>query len=391
MYVVAMTSRVSGHKAIPGPFLRRPSAETVSANERLLLDLVRRSEGVSRADLARTTGLTGQSISRIVDELVERGLMRLGPSTTKGARGQPTAPVSLRPDAVYTVGVSLMTDALALGLMNFEGELLASVHAPLTSTAVDEVLGVVRAFIDQTFDRLALDRRRLLGAGLGVTGYFVGAGGRVNPPRHLESWALIDLVEVCGEGLGLPVWVDNDGNVAAVGEGLNGVGRWADNFAYLYFAAGFGGGLVADGRPFRGAHGNAGEFASILPADYESPNLERLRTLVADGGRPFGNLGEMLNAFDLAWPGVDRWLDEAERSVGLVVSAISAIADPDAIVLGGRLPPVLAEALIPRLFYFNPPRRDHPRPVPRVVTSEVRGDAALIGAAALPLKALFFG
>ena len=386
-----MTSRASGPLSIPGPFLRRPSTEAVSANERLLLDLVRRADGLSRADLARKTGLTGQSISRIVDELVERGLMRLGPSITRGARGQPTAPVSLQPDAVHVVGVSLMTDALALGLMNFQGELVASTRVALTSTMVETVVADIRAFIDETFERLALDRQRLLGVGLGVTGYFVGEGARVNPPPHLEAFALIDLVEVFGAALGLPVWVDNDGNVAAVGESLNGVGRWADSFAYLYFAAGFGGGLVAEGRAFRGAHGNAGEFASVLPADYESPNLERLRTLVAEGGHAFANLGEMLDVFDPTWPGVDRWLDEAERSVGLVVSAISAITDPDAIVLGGRLPTALAHALIPRLSYFNPPRRDRPRPAPRIVVSEVAEDAALIGAAALPLKALFFG
>lgn len=386
-----MTSRASGPSRIPGPFLRRPPTEAVSANERLLLDLVRRAEGVSRADLARKTGLTGQSISRIVDELVERGLMQLGPTVTRGARGQPTAPVSLRPDAAYVVGVSLMTDALAMGVMNFEGTLLTSTQRPLQPVSVDGVLSQIRDYIDDTFERLALDRRRLLGVGLGVTGYFVGEGARVNPPPHLDAFALIDLVEVFGEGLGLPVWVDNDGNVAAVGESLNGVGRWAESFAYLYFAAGFGGGLVADGQAFRGAHGNAGEFASVLPPDYESPNLERLRTLVAEEGRAFATLGAMLEVFDPAWPGVDRWLDEAERSVGLVISAISAITDPDAIVLGGRLPPVLAERLIPRLAYFNPPRRDRPRPAPRIVISEVAGDAALMGAAALPLKAHFFG
>jgi predicted NBD/HSP70 family sugar kinase len=84
-------------------------------------------------------------------------------------------------------------------------------------------------------------------------------------------------------------------------------------------------------------------------------------------------------------------LDEAERSVGLVVSAISATVDPDAIVLGGRLPASLAQRLIPRLAFYNPPRRARPRPIPRIVGTEVQGDAAILGAAVLPLKSLFFG
>jgi predicted NBD/HSP70 family sugar kinase len=385
-----MTASMTERQAIPSSFLRRPTYDAASANERGILDLVRRDSGLSRADLARLTGLTNQSISRIVGELIDRGLLELSAETVIRGRGQPAAPVLLRPDAVYTLGVSLMTDTVALGLMNFAGVVIETAAIAPPSMAIETVLDVVRGFINDSFGRLGLDRRRLLGAGVGVTGYFVGEGARVNPPAGLDDWALIDLVAVFGDGLGLPVWVDNDGNVAAVGEGLNGVGRWAGSFAYLYFATGFGGGLVVDGRPFRGAHGNAGEFASVLPPDYVSPSLERLRLLVGEAGRPFASLGEMLAVFDPAWQGVEPWLDEAQQSLGLIISAISAVADPQAIVLGGRLPHSLVQILSARLTYFNPPRRAHPRPTPRLVGSEVRGDAAVIGAAAMPLRALFF-
>jgi predicted NBD/HSP70 family sugar kinase len=385
-----MTGSTIERQAIPSSFLRRPTYDAASANERGILDLVRRDPGLSRADLARLTGLTNQSISRIVGELIDRGLLELSAETVIRGRGQPTAPVLLRPDAVYTLGVSLMTDTVSLGLMNFAGDMIETASIAPPSMSIETVLNTVRAFIDERFGRLGLDRRRLLGAGIGVTGYFVGEGGRVNPPAGLDAWALIDLVAVFGEGLGLPVWVDNDGNVAAVAEGLNGVGRWARSFAYLYFATGFGGGMVADGRPFRGAHGNAGEFGSVLPPDYVSPTLERLRVLVGEAGRPFATLGEMLAGFDPVWPGVEPWLEEAQRSLSLIVSAISAVADPEAIVLGGRLPRSLAQILASRLTYFNPPRRDHPRPTPRLVGSEVIGDATVIGAAAMPLRALFF-
>jgi predicted NBD/HSP70 family sugar kinase len=226
--------------------------------------------------------------------------------------------------------------------------------------------------------------------GVAVTGYFVGELSFMNPPPGLDDWALVDISDLFGRTVGLPVWVDNDGNAAAVGEQMNGVGKWASSFAYIYFSAGFGGGMVADGQAFRGAHGNAGEFASLLPADYVSPTLQRLMGLMAEHGRPHASLTEMLENFDLEAPGIDQWLDEAEKSVSLVVSAISAITDPDAIVLGGRLPIPLAAALIPRLSFFNPARRARHRPIPKIVCTQAPGDASVMGAATLPLKALFF-
>jgi predicted NBD/HSP70 family sugar kinase len=98
----------------------------------------------------------------------------------------------------------------------------------------------------------------------------------------------------------------------------------------------------------------------------------------------------MLENFELDAPGVEQWLGEAERSVSLVVSAISAITDPDVIVLGGRLPAALAASLIPRLSFFNPARRARHRPIPKIVGTQAPGDASVMGAATLPLKALFF-
>ncbi len=381
----------TGWSTVSNTFLRRPSAVAASANERLVLELVRRQTGIGRADLARLTGLTNQSISRIVADLVSRGLCEFGPALPSAGKGPAALPVFLSPGAMHTVGVSLMTDAVSLALMNFVGEVLRLEVVRPRDMRRDTVLKAVKDWIDAACAELGLERGRILGVGVAVTGYFVGEESKFNPPAGLDDWALVDISDLFGRALGLPVWVDNDGNAAAVGEQMNGVGRWANSFAYLYFAAGFGGGMVAEGRPFRGSHGNAGEFASILPPDYMSPTLERLRSLMAEGGRRHESLVDMIEHFDPDSVGVAQWLDEAERSVSLVVSAISAIADPDAVVLGGRLPKALGLRLIPRLSFFNPPRRARPRPIPRIVCAEAASDASVTGAAVLPLKALFFG
>jgi predicted NBD/HSP70 family sugar kinase len=381
----------TGWNSVSSTFLRRPSVVAASPNERSVLELVRRETGIGRAELARRTGLTNQSISRIVGDLMARGLCEFGEPIPTAGKGPAALSVHLKAGAIHTVGISLMTDSVSLMITNFIGAALCIDVIRPDNMRSETVLEAVNTWIVDACSQLGLERGRLLGVGVAITGYFVGEASKVNPPPGLDDWALIDISELFGRALGLPVWVDNDGNAAAVGEQMNGVGRWANSFAYLYFAAGLGGGLIAEGHPFRGAHGNAGEFASILPNDWVSPTLERLRLLMAAGGQQHTSLTDMIEHFHLDAPGVEQWLCEAERSVSLIVSAISAVADPDAIVLGGRLPRSLAEQLIPRLSFQNPPRRARPRPVPQIVCAETPGDASVMGAATLPLKALFFG
>lgn len=188
-----------------------------------------------------------------------------------------------------------------------------------------------------------------------------------------------------------PVWLDNDGTVAANGESLLGAGRWARSFLYLYFSHGLGGGVVIDGRCIRGSHGNAGEVAGMLPLQgLERPTLEQLRLMLIEDGLAFPDIRAMLEVFHPHWPACDRWVERARPALSLIVSAGFALLDPDAVVFGGRLPRALAERLIAELHIDNLPRRDRRRPEPRLVLAEAPADASAIGAALLPFKSCLF-
>ena len=372
-------------------FLRNSASVTATINERRVLDLVRRSGDVSRAELTRATDLTAQSISRIVEGLEARGLVQMGERVING-RGQPSVQVRLAADALYTVGVSIMTDAVGVALTNFAGQVVEERRTTIEPMARDVVLDRIDADLADMLARNQVDRSRLFGVGVGVSGYFVGERGQVNPPEPLEDWALMDLEPIFAERIGAPVWIDNDGNAAAVGESLFGVGQWAPTFAYLFFTNGLGGGVVVNGEPLRGACGNAGEFAGILPLERlsERPTLELLRQMVVERGVEIENVQELVDRFDPQWPGVEAWIERARRPMSEIASAIFSVLDPHAIVLGGRMPKQLAELLISHIEFFNLPRRARPRPTPRVVASETSGDATALGAAAIPLKAHFF-
>lgn len=372
-------------------FRRRSEALTANDNERRVLEIIRRSGVTSRADLTRATGLAPQSVSRLVEALLGRGLVEFGARQVRG-RGQPGLEVRLAPGAAYSVGVSIMTDSVGLAVMGFDGRILVERTLIEPGMAIDAVIGRLQAEIDAAFTEQGLDRRRLFGVGLAMSGFFTGEGGRMNPPDPLAHWSFAELDQMFMQALDLPVWIENDGSASAIGESLHGVGLNHASFAYLYFTYGLGGGLVLDGKLVRGAFGNAGEFSAMLgPARHaDRPTLESLRQALRDHGVEIASIADLAARFDPDWPGVSAWLDRVVGPLIDIVSAISGVADPGAIVLGGQIPPALAERLIARTEFYNRGRRGETRPTPALLVSPVTGNAAAIGAASMPLKLAFF-
>lgn len=374
--------------ARPTPPLLRSSVDSLfSSNERLLLDLIRTGGALSRADLARQTGLTVQSVVRLVDGLVARGFLTPGARIQHAGPGQPGLSIQPVPDAAFTLGVSIMTDAVSLVLTDWMGHVRADI---VTATDVADrvaTMQLLKSHLATLAQRAEIDRHRIIGIGVAITGYFVGPG-RINAPAGLGSWALIDLQAELSDAFNLPVWLENDGTAAAVGESLYGVGRRHRSFAYLYVGAGLGGGVVLDGRPWRGRNGNGGEFTGLLaPVDRPTrPTLSLLREILAERGHSTPSISAMLRDFDPAWPGVETWLERTRPALTALCSAIAAVLDPEVIVIGGRLPPSLALLLAERASFHAEFLRDHERPFPPVIAAEVPGDAAALGAASLPLK-----
>lgn len=283
-----------------------------------------------------------------------------------------------------------MTDTVSLVLLDLAGNITNACSEQLSHTTLPTACAQMRRMMESAIINAKRDPSTLIGIGVGVTGYFIGDGAKLNPPLLLDSFALVPLDTLLANAFGQKVWIDNDGNVAAIGEAMLGHGREVRDFAYLYFSAGFGGGVISNGQVLRGRHGNAGEFASILPFGWKQPNLEALRLGFSAAGVDYPDLHAMLGEFDPDHAAVDAWLDASMPSLDLVASSISATLDPEAIVLGGRLPQQLAQRMVDRITLTNPERRGYHRPCARIVASMIDGDATAIGAATLPLKAAFF-
>lgn len=324
-------------------------------------------------------------------ELVDRGALLLGDRKASGRRGQPSLSIAIDPHYAYSLGVALMTDAMSVLLMDFAGNVVDYDYVAMpamTRRAVFERLGEVR---DRFLERTPRARERLTGVGIAISGYCLDGKSRFNPPRSLDDWAMVPIDELFSDALGLPAWVENDANVAAIGESFLGAGRDHADFVYVFMAAGLGGGVVIDHRLMRGKHGNGGELGLILPWRlFQLPTLETLLQSVRKAGVELEGISQMLLRFDPDWPGVAEWIEQSRDPLSLIASSIAALLDPDVIVLGGRIPRVLAEKVIPTIELFDDARRQEPRPLPRVMLSQTRVDACAIGAAMLPLEQQFY-
>ena len=368
----------------------QPAFASPNESERRLMGLLLRAGPMSQADVTRTMDLTQPTVSRIVAGLLAKGMIEAGARPPAG-RGQPSALLSLKADYAYALGVSLVGGALALDLVDFSGALIWRAEATFETMTHAAVSQHLSAFKAKALATSGVRPERLFAAGVGVSGFFIGDGALMNTPALLDDWALTDIAPILADALDLPVLVDNDGNAAAIGEALRGAGLRYSNLAYFQITNGFGGGLVIDGRPFRGAHGNAGEFAVLWQAlGLEHPNLERLRTLLVEHGARRDSLADMLAALDLDHPGVEAWPKEAEKAYSLAAAAAAAVIDCEAIVLGGEIPGSLAERLATRMRIAGTQRRGRPKPLPDILPSEAPGDAVSLGAALLALQTGFF-
>ncbi|WP_299074047.1 ROK family transcriptional regulator [uncultured Paraglaciecola sp.] len=364
----------------------------VSAGEAGILGILLRDKSATQADLTNALTFSQQSVSRMLSALDNKGMIKKSSLKNTGARGQPSATFSLNSHYAYSVGISLKADGLCLVLSDFSGETLDTLVPIVSDMGRNKIVTSVKESIDILLANNGVDKTNLFGVGLSTSGFHTGINeASYNTPESLQDFALINLEELFGKELGLPVWSENDGNAATIAENYCGVGNQVQSFAYFYFATGLGGGVVANGKLFRGVNGNAGEFRAILPIDdMPPPTMENLRLHLNSLGSHFNSVEALVDNYDDHLEGVGSWIKEVLPSLSLMVSATAAVLDTELLVFGGVVPGKLKTRMITQLQFFDINRRGIRRKTAEVVASEVKGDAAAIGASFLPFINKFY-
>lgn len=368
--------------------------EALTSRARMILGMIRRHGAVSRATLVRDTGLSGTAVFRATEELAAAGLVRIGDTVAAG-RGAPSATVHIVPDAAFSLGLSVMTDRADIILVDLAGQIRARRELTRPDMPRDAILSGAATFGEQALADAGAKRDQLCGIGVAVAGYFV-APDMLNPADEIAEWGLVDLRKTIEQRLGMACQVENIASAGAVGERLLGAGAGFDSFCYVNIAAGFGAGLVLDGRLWRGCHGNAGEIAGLFPlSGRATPNLTNLRMTLAGHGVATESVADLVARFDLDWPGVAQWLTAHRADFDYFFNAMRFMIDCEAIIVGGRIPRALAQAIVDGARWPEeslPARRGRRAPATQLIVAHLEPEwSAPVGAASLLFQQTLFG
>jgi len=363
-----------------------------SLNQQAVLGHIQRSGARGRAEIARALGLSTQAVSNIIAGLTGDGLLVERGARSVG-RGLPAVQYALNPSGAYALGIEVRPDAIFCALLDICGDAVATRRVGLTRATPDIVLDRVQAMQADILGATGTAPAKLLGAGVVMPGPF-GQTGLSGQGSDLPGWQQTDARAAFKDALALPVELANDANAAAMAERISGVAQGIDSYAYLYFGAGLGLGLVQAGHLVTGGFGNAGEIGHIpvpcaggpLPLESLLSRLSVQRHM-ARGPVDFDTLAALHEGRD---PALADWTARAAKALGHAVQIIENLFDPQTIILGGAMPEPLLDALVMQARLPDASVSNRPdNPLPRLQRGASGRLTATLGAAALVLNRAF--
>ena len=235
-------------------------------NSASILDHLRLHAPLSRASLAKYTGLTRSSVSRIIDELLSENLIHeIGAQQDRV--GRPGTLIELNPTGGAAIGVEIQVDYVSVILTDFIARILWRKYVNLTDESdLPAYLTAAEELINQAINASRASRLQLIGIGVGMWGQVDVQKGEIRFAPNLK-WHDVPLKQLWENRFGLTVFVENDANAAAMGEYYLGSSKYVknvDDFIYLSTGIGLGGGIISGGQLFRGWKGFAGEVGHMI-------------------------------------------------------------------------------------------------------------------------------
>ena len=233
-------------------------------NERLLLSLIRREGAMAKADIARTTGLSAQTVTNIMRALEEDGLIVKG-EPQRGKVGQPSVPIGLAPDGAFFWGLKVGRRSLEMVLTNFLGDVINRRQQMQLYPTPEATV----AFVEETIAILSSDLpashlKRIAGLGIAIPFQIWEWAEEIDvSPETMTAWKTFDIVSAVSSVCGTPVFLENDASAACGAELVFGQTARPSEFLYIYIGYFIGGGIVLDGSLYTGPSGNAGAVGAM--------------------------------------------------------------------------------------------------------------------------------
>ncbi|WP_260925956.1 ROK family transcriptional regulator [Novosphingobium sp. 9] len=323
-------------------------------NQRIVLQAIRLAGETTRVELAGITGLTAPTIANITRRLAETGLVRPG-GRLQGKRGQPAKRIVIVPEGAFAIGLNIDRDHISLAAVDLAGQVRFRHTLEIPFALPDAVAAHVAAVLPELMVSAGIAPERVLGVGIALPDD-LGRIALPHRPQGYEAWDGLDLQALFAQALPWPLYLDNDAAAAALGELHLGDGIALPGFFYLLISAGLGGGLVIDKSYVRGADSRSGEIWAMPdpPAGpdavvQDTVSLLALYERLEAAGFPVDHPAALAAISAEAEPVIERWLDDAARSLTAPLIAMNCLINPSAVLIGGRLPGDLADGLVERL------------------------------------------
>jgi len=371
-------------------------------NERVVLQAIRFHGSMPKADLARLTNLSTQTVSLIINRLLDEELViKLAP--LRGKVGQPSVPIALNPDGAFSIGIKIGRRSMDIVLMDFVGKPRERSSLSYTFPDPDSLFQEIQQQLDHLRTRLGPKLAQRL-SGIGIAAPLALGGWQKQlgiAPEQADKWNRIDIRQQVQNMTDLPVEFAKDTAAACVAELVAGRGRSIKSFLYVFVDTFIGGGLVIDSHLRGGLHGNAGALASIPLGLAKNGRHIAPEQLLSDASlfkleQLFSTTGldetACVDARALQAPWLTHtlaWLDDAARAIALAINSAACLLDLDEIIIDGSCDRSLLEKLLTEvetaLGYYNWEGVTRPR----VLAGTIGSDARAIGGALLPLYANF--
>ncbi len=357
----------------------------LTATERRVLDVIWRFGPISRAVVAKATGLTSMSVTNIAKVLLDVGLVR-ETVMRDGRRGQPIRPMSIAADGGFAFGVNFSHTELEVVLINLGGTVLGRQKAKLSSPSVSAIAKKSASAIDKLRRRHRIAKRRIIGVGYAMPGDF-GADQQhmAIASEGFSGLNDVDLLPAFHASTELPSFIENDSTAAALGERVLGAGQQFDTFMFVLLGHGVGAGLFLNGDLHRGMHGNAGIIGIHFPNSKPRPSGQDLIEHLRASGMTISDFADLNKIDPNKSPETLEWIKRAGSQLRDKLSYPARLIDPTAIIIGGRLPAHICELLIDEIDTDRFCDHSPSAPKPRIIPSELGADGVLIGAATVPI------
>lgn len=378
------------------PIIGSNAERTRFHNRQVVLGFVRQHQPVGRAEIARLSGLSTQAVSNIIAELEDDAFIKEAGRRTKG-RGLPTVQYALNGDGAYALGIEIRPNVMFCALVNLSGEARFTTRIALVDSKPETVSKISFDVMLEATKSVGINPDLLLGIGIVMPGPF-GQIGLSDPGKsELEGWDDIDPVAFFAETLQANIVVENDATAAAVAERICGGEHNLKSYCYIYFGAGLGLGVVADGHVLRGAFGNAGEIGHVtVQSGSKRCRLESFASRIAvqeymtQFGIEIENVDDLSKLYSEENPHLAEWVSAASEPMSQAIGLVENLFDPETIILGGAMPDQLLDDLISMLDLPDASVARRPnRTLPRVMRGASGRMTAALGGAALIIHDAF--